>query len=180
MTAIVAGDVLTKFSVVAAAGNTTAGTAAGALGDQISTTQWTGGTLHDLFDAISGSENAASTVDYRCIFIHNNNASNTYEAVRAWISSETAGGASLAIGVDPAAASAIGSGSTQAATIANETTVPAGVVFTSPTTFAAGVVIGDIPVGFCRALWIRRTAANSAALSADGGVLSIQGDTGSL
>jgi hypothetical protein len=99
MTAIVAGDILVKFSVVAAAGNTTAGTAAGALGDQISTTQWTGGTLHDLFDAISGPENAANTVDYRCVFFHNNNASNPWENAVAWLSSEVAGGASLAIGV---------------------------------------------------------------------------------
>ena len=60
--AITATDILFKFSVVAAAGNTTAGTAATSLGDQISTTQITDATLNNLFDDVSGDENAASDV----------------------------------------------------------------------------------------------------------------------
>jgi hypothetical protein len=180
MAAIVAGDILTKFSVSAAAGNTTAGTAATSLGDQISTTQWTGGALNDLFDDISGDENAASEAEYRCIFIHNSNANNIYENCVVWISSEVGGGANVAIGVDTTVASAIGSASAQALTVANEDTAPGGVTFTSPTTKATGIVMGNIGTGQCRAFWIRRTATNSAALSADGVTLSIAGDTGSL
>jgi hypothetical protein len=180
MTAITTGEVLWKYSVVAAAGNTTTSAASTALGDQISTTAWAGSVVNDLFDNITGAENAASTVDYRCIFIHNSNATNPYETVFAWISAETAGGASIAIGVDPTAASLIGAAVAQAVTIANETTAPAGVTFTSPTTFATGIALGTIPVGSCRAFWIRRTAANTTALTADGVTLSVQGDTGSL
>lgn len=180
MAAIVGSDILYKYSVAAAAGNTTAGTAAGALGDQISTTQVPDATLNALFDDISGAENAASTIDYRCIFVHNNNGANSYQNAVAWLSAEVAGGASIAIGVDPTAASAIAFGSAQAVTIANETTAPAGVTFTSPTTSGAGISLGSIPSGQCRAIWVRRTAANSAALSNDGVTLSVQGDTGSL
>lgn len=180
MAAITSGEVLWKFSVTAAAGNTTASAASTSLGDQISTTQWTGGSLNDLFDNISGAENAASTVDYRCIFIHNSNAANTYENVVCWISAETAGGASIAIGVDTTAASAIGSASPQAVSIATETTAPAGISFSSPTTQGAGISLGNIASGSCRAIWIRRTAANTAALSNDGVTLSVAGDTGSL
>lgn len=180
MAAIVGSDILTKYSVVAAAGNTTASGASTSLGDQISTTAWAGGSVNDLFDNISGAENAASTVDYRCIFVHNNNGANTYENVVAYLSAEVAGGASIAIGVDPTAASAIASASAQAVTIANETTAPAGVTFSSPTTIGAGISLGNIPSGQCRAIWFRRTAANTSALSADGVTLAISGDTGSL
>lgn len=181
MAAIVAGDILFKYSVAAAAGNTTAqGDPDASLGDQISTTEWAGGGANDLFDDVSSAENVASDVEYRCIFIHNNNGANVYENVVAYLSSEVAGGASIAIGVDTTAASAIGSGSAQAVTVANEDTAPAGVSFSSPTTAGTGISLGDIGVGECRAIWIRRTAANTAALSNDGVTIAVSGDTGSL
>lgn len=183
MTAIVAGEILFKRSVAAAAGNTTAQADPNAsLGDQISTTQWTGGSLNDLYDDISGPENAASTVDYRGLFIHNSNGANTLENPVIYISSEVAGGASIALAVDNVAASAIGSGSTQMTTIANETTSPGAGAgsFSSPTTSGTGLALGNIPVGNCKGFWVRRTAANSAALSADGVTIAVTGDTGSL
>lgn len=182
MAAIVAGDILTKFSVAAAAGNTTPGTAATSLGDQISTTSWAGGVLNDLFDDISGAENAASTVDYRGLFVHNNNGANVLENPVIYISAETAGGASVALAVDNVAASAIASGSTQMTTVASETTSPGGGAgaFSSPTTLGAGLALGNITNGFCKGFWVRRSAANSAALSADGFTLAVAGDTGSL
>lgn len=174
---ITATDILFKFSVVAAAGNTTAGTASGSLGDQISTTQITDATLHNLFDVISGDENAASTIDYRCFFVHNAHASLTWENVKVWISAEVAGGASAAIGLDPAGVTAVGLASAQAATIATETTAPAGVTFTAPTTKAGGLTIGNIPAGSVAAIWVRRTAANSAAVDNDGVTIRCEGDT---
>jgi hypothetical protein len=176
--AISSSDLLYKFSTTAgSAGNSGSGTASGSLGKYISTTQWTGGSLHDLFDIITGDENAASTVDYRCIFIHNNHGSLTWQAPFLWISSEVAGGANIALGVDTTAASAIGGASAQAVTIANEITAPAGITFTSPTTKGAGIAISDIPAGSCRAFWVRRTATNSAAQAADGVTIRIEGDT---
>jgi len=180
MSAIVAGDILWKYSVVAAAGNTTASAPATSLGDQISTSAWAGGSPNDLFDDISGAENAASTVDYRCIFVHNTNGANTLENAVVYLSAEVAAGAGIAVGADTTAASVIASGSAQALTIANETTAPAGVTFASPTTAGTGVALGNIPSGQCKAIWVRRTAANSAALSADGVTLAVAGDTGSL
>lgn len=181
MAAIVAGDILYKYSTTAgAAGNANTSTASASLGKYISTSTIADATLNALFDDISGAENAASTVDYRCIFIHNSNAANAYQNVVAWLSAEVAGGASIAIGVDTTAASAIGSASAQAVTIASETTAPAGITFSSPTTSGAGISLGTIPSGQCRAIWVRRTAANSAALSNDGVTISVQGDTGSL
>lgn len=182
MAAITSGEVLFKYSVkTGTAGNSTVGTAAGSLGKYISTTAWAGGALNDLFDDISGAENAASTVDYRCIFIHNSNAANTYENVVVYLSAETAGGASIAIATDNIAASAIGATAAQAAEIATETTAPVGTsAFSSPTTVGTGLALGNIPSGQTRAIWIRRTAANTAALSNDGVTIAVTGDTGSL
>lgn len=181
MAAITSGEILFKYSVSAAAGNTTASSAAASLGDQISTTAWAGGSANDLFDDISGAENAASTVDYRCIFVHNSNASNALQNAVVYISAETAGGASIALATDNIAASALGSGTAQAAAIASETTAPSGVsAFSSPTTAGTGLSLGNIPAGQVKAFWVRRTAANTAALSNDGVTIAVTGDTGSL
>lgn len=182
MAAIQTSEILFKFSVkTGAAGNSNAGTASGSLGKYISTTAITDNTLNNLFDDISGAENAASTVDYRCIFVHNSNSANPLENAVVWLSAETAGGASIAIAIDNIAASAIGSASAQAAEITNETTAPSGVgTFSSPTSKGSGLSLGTINNGSCRAIWVRRTAANSAALSNDSVTIRVEGDTGSL
>ena len=141
---------------------------------------WAGGALNDLFDDISSAQNAANQVDYRCLLIYNANASNAMQNAVAFLAAEVAGGASIAIGVDPTAASAVGSATAQALQIANATTAPAGVTFTSPTTAGAGIALGTIGVGQVRGLWFRRTAANTAALSNDGVTLQVNFDTGAL
>lgn len=174
--AIAATDIKRKLSVVAAAGNTTGGTPSTSLGDQISTTEWVdGGTL---FDTITGAENAAATVDYRCVFIHNAHATLTLTSAVVYVSSQVAGGADIAIAVDNIAASAIGSASAQAAVIATETTAPAGVgAFSAPSTAGTGLALGDLLPGYCRAVWIRRTATNSGPIDTDGFTLAVTGDT---
>ena len=181
MASIVPSEIIYRYSTTAgAAGNTTASTPAGSLGKYASTSVWAGGSANDLFDDITGSENAAGAVDYRCVFVHNSNTANAFADAVAYISAEVAGGATIAIGVDPTAASALGSSTAQALTIADETTAPAGVAFSSPTTAGTGIALGTIDVGQVRAIWVRRTATNSAALSGDGFTLSVQGDTGAL
>jgi hypothetical protein len=175
---IIATDLLWKLSTKSgSAGNSLTSTAAASLGKYISTTAWAGGVKNDLFDDVTGAENAASTVDYRCVFIHNAHASITWQSGVVWLASEVAGGVTYAIGIDPAAASAIGSAGAQAAEIANETTAPGGVSFSAPTTSGTGLSIGSLAPGQCRAVWIRRTAANTSAVNNDGVTLQITGDT---
>lgn len=174
---IATGDLLYKFSVAAAAGNTTAGTAAGSLGDQISTTQITDATLNNLFDDVSGDENAASEAEYRGIFIHNNHGSLTWTSPVLWISGEVAGGAVAAIAVSGTAASAVGSASAQMETIADENTAPSGPTFSAPTTKGTGLALSNIVAGNVKGIWIRRTAANTAALNNDGVTIRCEGDT---
>ena len=177
--AVVAGDILFKFSVkTGAAGNATAGSAAGSLGKYISTTEITDATLNNLFDDVTGAENAASDVEYRCIFIHNSNATATLQNSVVWMSAEAAGGAAAAIAIDNTAASAIGASAAQAAEIAGEGSVPSGVgSFSSPTTQGTGLALGDIAAGYCRAVWIKRTCSNTTAVTSDGFTLSVAGDT---
>lgn len=177
--AIVDTDIKTKLSITSgSAGNSASqGDVNASLGKYISTTELTDNTLNNLFDDVTGDENAASDIEYRCMFIHNSHATLTYKSVKMYISAEVSGGASVAIGVDTTAASAIGSSSAQALTIADESTAPVGVSFSSPTTKATGVSLGDIAAGYCIAVWIRRTCANTSAKDNDGATFTISGDT---
>lgn len=181
---ITTGELLVKFSVSAAAGNTTGGTAATSLGDQISTTQITDATLNNLFDDVTGDENAASAVvDYRCIFLHNSNATLTLSSIVVWLTADVTNGVDVAIGVDTTAASAVGAATAQAVAIATETTVPAGISFTNYVSAGAlsskanGLSMGSLTAGQVKAIWIRRTSANRAALNNDGCTIRFEGDT---
>lgn len=143
------------------------------LGGAMSSTTLTDSALNNLFDDVSGDESAAGDVEYRCIYLQNNHGTLTWEAVVAWISQQTPSvDTVIAIGLDPA-----GAGGT-AATIANESTAPAGVSFSSPTSKGSGLIIGDLAPGAYIAIWLRRTTtAGAAAAGSDNVVLSTEGDT---
>lgn len=176
---VAASDVKWRFSVkTGSAGNSVAGTAAGSLGKYMSQTDITDNVLGNLFDDVSGAENAASDVEYRCIFLYNSHATANWTGVKIWLQSEVAGGASVAIAIDNAAASAAGAASAQAAEIADEGSTPSGVgSFSSPTSEGAGLTVGDLNAGQCRAVWVRRTAANTGSVANDGCTLRARGDT---
>lgn len=175
---IASSDILYKLSTTAgAAGDSTAqGTPSNSFGKYMSTTQIVDNTLDNLFDDVTGDENAASNVDYMCFFVENNHATITWLNPIAWISAEGAG-TTHAIGLDPAGVVAKGSASAQAATIANDLAAPAGVTFSHPTTKPGGLAIGNMAPGTCQAIWVRRTAANGAALNSDGVTVRVEGDT---
>lgn len=164
--AISASDVKTYLSGGASNSDVNA-----SLGGAKSSTAWTGGTLHDLFDVVTGDENAASDVEYRCVYIQNGHGSLATSAGKLWIQSQVSGGATLAIGLDPAGKNAT------AATAANENTAPAGVSFSAPTDKASGLSMPDLSAGDYIGVWFRRTAANSAALDADGATVRFAFDS---
>lgn len=177
--AITSSDILYKLSTKSgSAGNSLTSTPAASLGKYISTTQITAATLNNLFDDITGDENAASESEYRCFFVHNNHGSLTWQNVVVWLSTEVSGGASAAIAIDGTAASAIGSSSAQAEQVTNEDTAPVSTGgFSSPTSKGSGLSLGSIPAGSCRAVWVRRTTANNAAVDNDGVTIRCEGDT---
>lgn len=178
---ILAADILFKLSTTAgSAGNSQAQADPNAsLGKYISTTEVTDNTLNNLFDDVTGPENAASDVEYRCIFIHNSHGSLTLTSPYIWLSAEVAGGAAIAIAVDSnVAASAIGSASAQATEVANESTAPSPALsFSSPTSYGTGISIGDLPAGYCIGVWVRRTCSNTSPVANDGVTIAVQGDT---
>ena len=176
--AITATDILFKLSKNTGPGNSSAQADPNdSIGGFMSSTQITDATLHNLFDVVTGDENAASDVEYRCFFIHNNHGTLTWEAVKVWLFSETAGGASAAIAIDGTGVVSATSASAQAERVANESTAPSGETFSSPTTKATGLSVGNIGAGQAVAIWVRRTAANTAAVDTDGVIIRAEGDT---
>ena len=177
--AILTTDILYKGSTTSgSAGNTTANGGAGTnLGKYASSGTLTDATLDNVFADITGDQNAASQVDYQCIFVHNNHGSLTLQNAVVWLTSQVSGGADIAIGLDTTAASAVGASAAQALTIANSTTAPSGVTFSAPTTKATGLSIGNLANGNVKAIWLKRTANNNAAISNDGATIRVEGDT---
>lgn len=171
---IASSDIVFRLSVSAAAGDTTGGTPATSLGDQVSTTVITPAALNNVFDDVSGAEAAAGDVEYRCIFVLNNHATLTLQGATVSVSSQTAGGGTIDIALDNIAVSAKGSGSAQAATIASESTLPTGIG-----SWGAGPhVIGDLAPGQVKGIWLRRTVtAGAGALNPDGAIITVTGDT---
>jgi hypothetical protein len=176
--AIVAGDILLKLSTKSgSAGNTLSSTPAASLGKYISTTAISGTALNNLFDDITGQENFDSDVEYRAVFVHNAHATLTLQNAVVYISSQVSGGAVAAIAVDSVATSALGASSAQALEVTDENTAPAAISFSAPTTRGTGLSLGNIAAGGVKAFWVRRTAANTAALNNDGLSIVVSGDT---
>ncbi len=172
----------------AASGNSVAGTAGNSWGNYMSTTQLSSTPLDNLFSDITGAENAAGQVDYACVFILNNTASgNSMLNTVAWLplSLFVPGGATVALAADPTGATAKASTTPQAVKITSNTIAPVGVtLWVAPVsadpaypTYTGGIQLGTIAPGYCYAVWIQRTATNSAPVNNDGFTLEVDFDT---
>jgi hypothetical protein len=167
-----------QFSTTSgSSGYSTSGTAIGSLGKYVSTTTWNGNIINDLFPDLTVEDNINEVVDYRCIFLLNNHTSLPLKNTVLWISYEVAGGANIAIGLDPLGSTLKNSVSSQSSTIPNVNTAPSGVVFSTPLSKITGLNIGDLASGTVYGIWIRRTAQNTVFLFNDGATLQIEGDT---
>lgn len=154
------------------------GGAANAVGDSslggVISSEAVSASLNALFDRVTGAEAAAGDVEYRCVYIKNTHGSLTLYAATVWIDSNTPStDTAIAIGLGTAAVNA------EEQTVGNESTAPSGVSFSAPGSYGAGLVIGDIPAGQFKAVWIRRTVtAAAAAYNSDGFTIACQGDSG--
>lgn len=176
--AITASDIKYHLSVTTGPGNSTAQADPNAsLGEFMSSTAITDATDNNLFDDISGDENAASDIEYRCFFVWNDHATLTWQGTKVWLSSEVAGGANAAIALDGTGVVDYNSASAQAEEEVDEGTAPTGESFSSPTTKGTGLTIGDLAPDKVQGIWVRRTATNSAAQNADGVTIRCEGDT---
>ena len=177
--AILSTDIKNKLTTTAgSAGDSTAQADPNAsLGKYFATTDIVTATTENLFDNVTGDENTASDVEYRGVGIENRHGTLTLESAVVWLSSEVAGGADAAIGLYPAGVVPVGQAGAQMAEIANESTAPAGVTFTAPTSKGTGLSIGNIAAGNGIGFWVRRTATASAAATGDGATWRVEGDT---
>lgn len=165
---IVATDIETRYS--GGAGNASANAS---LGGVMSSTAFATNVANNLWDDVSGDESAAGDIEYRGFYARNGHASLTWQNVVYWLDSLTSSAdtefdialAAEGVGVDMA-------------TIANESTAPASVTFSRPTSKATGLAVGSLPsAGGRRGLWIKRTVNAGAAAANDTGSIRLEGDT---
>jgi hypothetical protein len=144
------------------------------LGGAVSTVLITDNTDNNVFDDVSGDESAVGTVEYRCRAVVNNHGSITLLAPKVWISSNTGSADdTIAIGLGTS-----GVGTNNEQVVANETTAPAGVSFSSPSTKATGLAPGNVPAASHFYIWERRTVnSGAAAVSANAYTIKVEGDT---
>lgn len=137
-----------------------------ALGGVISSTEVSATAMNNLFDNVSDAEATAGDTEYRCAYIVNTNGTDTLNSAAIYIQSNTpSGDSALNIGLDPVGN---GDGSTDgiAATIANESTAPAGVTFSAAADSGSALAIGTLGPGEGRAVWFRRVIGAAAASQA--------------
>lgn len=162
-----AADIVQRFSVSSAvAGDST--TAKDGRGKYMSQTV-AGSTKDTVFDTITQAENAALQVDYRCVFIANVNATDSITAVSLALA-QVSGGANTSYGLDPTGVTPMDSVPVQAVTIANLATAPAGVTFTT-----GALAVPLLGPRQCFAVWVKRAATGSGAVSSDGCDITVGG-----
>lgn len=129
--------------------------------------------LHNLFDQVGSAETTSGDTEYRCFYVHNAHATLALENAVIYIQSNTPSGDTS---VEIAVGSAAVNGTEQ--TVANESTAPTGVTFSSAANLGAALALGNIPAGQHRAVWVKRIVnAGAAAYNDDQATLRVQGDT---
>ena len=176
--AVSASDLVLRYSkVTATAGWQTGGTASTSRGKFMAQEAMPSGALHNLFDVVSADENAAADVEYRCVFIHNTNATDSALNGKLWVS-QIDGGAGAAIAHDLAGAVAYNLGTAQADDIVDESTAPSPALsWSTVSSRSTGLTVPTLAANQCIGVWIKRTAANSDAMSNDGASLYLYVET---
>lgn len=147
-------------------------------GGIISSTAVVDNTDNNLFADVDGTEAAAGSTKYRGIYYKNDHASLELINARIFIATQTTStDDSVEIGKDPAGA---GDGSTTGVmtTIANENTAPAGVTFSTPASYVAGISLSGMTFGKVHGVWHKRIV-NAGALAFDANQYqnTLQGET---
>lgn len=128
-------------------------------------------TANSLFDDVTGAEEQAGDIEYRCVYLRNTGGVDAQSTV-VWLSANTADAdTTIDIGLGTSAVN----GTEQ--TVANENTAPSGVTFSAPTTEGAGLSIGTLATTEHKALWLRRTVTAAAGASNDTFTLAAAFDT---
>lgn len=143
------------------------------IGGTKSSVEPTDNSLNNIFSDSGGTESAAGSIKYRMVYLVNNHGSLTAQNVRIYIgTNSTSADSTWAIGLATA-----GLNATETA-VADEDTAPAGVSFSSPTSYATGLAPANIPTTQRYGVWYRRTiTAGAAADDADTTTIKYDCDT---
>lgn len=164
-------------SASATSANNTGGGLVTSIGGAISATEIVSGSNNNLFDAVSSAEAISGRVEYRLVYVTNENVTpQTLYASRVFVLANTvAAETKIEIALDPAAV-----GSNSSITLVDEidsTNLLSGLTFSLASSFNNGLVIGDMPGGSKKAVWIKRTITAGAAAAQETATLSLQGET---
>lgn len=143
------------------------------LGGAITNNEIASSVLHNIFDGVSKEESQSGSVEYRCFYVKNTNGSSTFRGVLAYLLAQTTSPTtSLAFGLGT---SAVG-GTEQL--LSDESISPIGVSFVESIGETNGLLIGDIPAGSHKAIWLRRTVqAGTTSASNDTASMRFDGST---
>lgn len=166
--AIVTGDISLQLS-----GGTSNTLPASSLGGAISSTAITNASLHNLFDIVSSGEASSGDTEYRCFYIKNNHATLTWQSVLVWIQTQTP---SATTSWEFALGTSAVNGTEQS--VANESTAPTGVSWSTVSTEGTALSIGNIPNGQHKAIWCKRiVSAGAGSYNTDSALMMFKGDT---
>ncbi len=122
---------------------------------------------NNIFDDVSKAESDVGRIEHRGLYFENAHASDSMVGTTIWISANTPGQDVVNIGLDPAGLNGT------AVVIATEDLVPAGVVFSNPTTEALGLSMGTLAFGDNFPFWIRRTVPAGVSVAEPNDTFSI-------
>jgi len=123
---------------------------------------------NNLFDDINKDESFDGDTEYRCFYVWNDHATDGLIECATYIAAQPTGNDTIEIGLDDG-----GVGTTDAVTVADESTAPSNVTFSTPADSAGGIAIGDIPAGEGIALWVKRIVPTRTLTGAQNDTLQI-------
>lgn len=144
----------------------------GGLGGAITGDVISSGTIENLFDNVTSAEATAGDIEYRCFYVKNSNAADTLTLGEIFINTNTPSADSdVSIALDPAGVNG------DAVTIANESAIPDGPVFSQPLTGSA-LSLGSLGPSHYYPIWVRRNiSVGAAAINNDNVQLTVRGDS---
>lgn len=148
-----ASALVLRFSGGAANGTTTE-----SRGGAMSSVAVTDATMNNTWDDITFTQSGTGLTEYRCYYVYNTHATLSAYACEMWIDTTTPGGDSIEIGVGSAA-----TGGTEQGPLADETTAPTAVTFSTAPDSDSAIFLGDIPPLTGRSIWIKRIVPASTA-----------------
>jgi hypothetical protein len=125
----------------------------------------------DVFDTVTDPEAVAGDIEYRAVYLKNTHAVSSSTSTVVYVLTQTSSATT-----DIALAVAVEAAGSDVTAIANESTAPATVTFSAPSTSGAGLSVGTLAPGQARGVWLRWTViAGTAATGTDSATVRAEG-----